>query len=59
MWIFIYIFMRLMELDYVIKEIDEIDFSYRWRKTRTLSILCFCILRVFYEFLYFSIFLTT
>lgn len=39
MWIFIYIFMRLMELDYVIKEIDEIDFSYRWRKTRTLSIL--------------------
>lgn len=24
---------------YVIKEIDEIDFSYRWRKTRTLNIL--------------------
>lgn len=39
MWIFIYFFMRLMKLDYVIKEIDEIDFSYRWRKTRTLSIL--------------------
>lgn len=24
---------------YVIKEIDEIDFNYRWRKTRTLNIL--------------------
>lgn len=24
---------------YVIKEIDEIDFSYRWRKTKTLNIL--------------------